>query len=138
MSVSSIHHINFLVKDLYQGIERYQQLLGLGEFTVDDLPGRGVKTARIRLGDTWLVLVQPVDPAGVPGRHLAEHGEGFFLISYAVEDLDTAATAVKSAGSGMTSDQPRQGLENWQVWDIRQQDTFGAQIQFCREAVEKD
>ena len=99
MAVTSIHHINFLVKDLAKGISRYQQLLGLGDFIVDDLPGRGVKTARIALGEQWLVLVQPVDMEAVPGKHLAEHGEGFFLISYAVEDLQQSAAVVAAAGS---------------------------------------
>ena len=135
MSVRAIHHINFLVRDLQQGIERYQALLGLGDFIVDDLPGRGVKTARVRLGQQWLVLVQPVDMQGIPGRHLAAHGEGFFLISYAVDNLAKAAAGVAASGSNMTSATPRQGLENWQVWDIDPADTLGAQIQFCEERV---
>ncbi|MDC3332827.1 VOC family protein [bacterium] len=133
MTVQRIHHINFLVKDLLAGIKCYQQLLGLGEFIIDDLPGRGVKTARIALGEQWLVLVQPVDMNGIPGKHLREHGEGFFLISYHVDDLDSAVERVIDHDSSMTSDAARKGLENWQVWDINSADTFGVQIQLCEE-----
>jgi len=133
MSVSKIHHINFLVKDINEGISRYRDLLGLGEFIVEELPGRGVITARVALGEQWLVLVQPVDVDGIPARHLAEHGEGFFLISFAVDDLQHAADSVVAAGSNMTADKPRQGLEDWQVQDIHIKDTLGVQMQFCRE-----
>ncbi len=133
MAIKKIHHINFLVKDIREGIKRYQALLGLGEFIVDDLPGRGVITARIALGEQWLVLVQPLDSEGVPAQHLAEHGEGFFLISYQVDNLDSARRQVIEAGAEMTSASPRQGLANWQVWDIDSQHSLGAQIQLCDE-----
>ena len=133
MSIKKIHHINFVVSDLTRGMEQYKKLLGVSGFIVDDLPGRGVKTARVKVGEQWLVLVEPVDMDGVPGKHLQEHGEGFFLISYSVDNLKEAAQTVIDNGSEMTSDQPRQGLENWQVWDIRAEDTFGAQIQLCEE-----
>ena len=81
MSIKKIHHINFLVNDINEGIARYRDLLGIDGFILDELPGRGVITARVALGDQWLVLVQPADHDGIAGRHLAQHGEGFFLIS---------------------------------------------------------
>jgi methylmalonyl-CoA/ethylmalonyl-CoA epimerase len=131
--IKTIHHINFIVKDLSTAIGRYKNLLGIDEFIIDDLPDRGVKTARLKLGQVWLVLVQPVDMNGLPGQHLLAHGEGFFLISYAVDKLAVAAEKVVAAGSAMSSPTPRKGLENWQVWDIDINDTLGAQIQLCEE-----
>ncbi len=132
MAIRSIHHVNFLVKDLHEGIRRYRDLLGIEDFIIEDLPGRGVITARVALGEQWLVLVQPVDPTGIPGKHLAEHGEGFFLISYAVDNLQQAANRVIAGGSSMTSADSRRGLDDWQVQDVALNDTFGAQIQFCK------
>ncbi len=133
MRVKKIHHINFLVKDIDAGIRCYQELLGVGEFELEALPQRGVLTARAALGEQWLVLVQPLDADSVPGRHLAEHGEGFFLISYAVDNLEEAANQVKRHGASMTSATSRTGLQNWQVQDIAVDHTMGAQIQFCEE-----
>ena len=133
MAIKKIHHINFIVSNLTAAMQRYKQLLGVDDFIVDDLPGRGVKTARVALGEQWLVLVEPVDMDGIPGRHLQEHGEGFFLISYSVDAIEEAAQQVINNGCQMTSPAPRQGLQNWQVWDIDMEDTFGAQIQFCEE-----
>ncbi len=133
MSTKKIHHINFLVKDIKEGINRYRDLLGIEGFILEELPERGVITARVALGEQWLVLVQPVDPSGIPGRHLAEHGEGFFLISYAVDSLQQAAARVAANGSDMTSPEPRQGLQGWQIQDVNMRDTLGVQVQFCVE-----
>lgn len=133
MPVERIHHINFLVRDIDAGISCYEQILGEGVFLRDDLPGRGVVTARARLGEQWLVLVQPVDPDSIPGRHLAEHGEGFFLLSFAVDDMTTATAQIEENGMAFVGTGERQGLLNWRVRDLSPASTLGAQLQLCQE-----
>ena len=131
--VTGIHHINFLVHDLDQAEQRYRDLLGLGPALRDELAGRQVRTARFKLGDTWLVLVQPLSDEGEPARHLREHGEGFFLISFATEDLDAAISRVQAQGYEFTSDAPRRGLDNWRVIDLEPGSTLGATLQLMEE-----
>ena len=131
--VTGIHHINFLVRDLDEAEQRYRSLLGLGPAIRDELAGRKVKTARFRLGDTWLVLVQPTSEEGEPARHLREHGEGFFLISFGVEDLEDAVKRVHMGGADF-SGPARQGLDDWKIIDIARQHSFGAQLQLTEES----
>ncbi len=128
-----IHHINFLVRDLDAAEARYRELLNLDAAIREPLSGRGVLTARFALGDTWLVLVQPTSEEGAPARHLREHGEGFFLISFGVDDLATAIERVEAAGGRFTSDSPRSGIEDWQIIDIDPALTFGAQLQLAED-----
>lgn len=125
-----IHHINFVVFSLDAAIPTYEALLGIPVTHREDLPARGVRTARFLVGETWIVLVEPVEPDSVAGRHLAEHGEGFFLMSLEVESL---AQSVESLGSGMFDGSVRPGLDNWQVIDLRRDRTFGAQLQLVTE-----
>ena len=127
--LGKVHHINFLVKDLDAAVARYEAWFGIAFEDRERLEGRGVNIARFKAGETWIVLVQPTDPDGIPGRHLAEHGEGFFLISYEVEDLDGAMTRIRQAGGGFTAEQPRAGLEDWQVVDLDPETTLGTTIQ---------
>ncbi len=129
-----VHHINFLVKDLEQAAARYQNVLGVDFTQRDELPDRGVKIARARLGETWIVLVQPVDSQGVPAKHLERHGEGFFLISYQVEDVLMAATKVTAAGVVPENPELRQGLDDWQVLDLPADDLFGVSTQLVQSA----
>jgi methylmalonyl-CoA/ethylmalonyl-CoA epimerase len=132
-AIDRIHHINFLVRDLDAAETRYRDLLGLGPAIRDELPGRKVITARFKLGETWLVLVQPTSDAGEPARYLRERGEGFFLISFGVEDLDAAIQRVEQAGARFTSEEARTGLEGWRIIDIDPADTFGALLQLAED-----
>ena len=132
--LTRVHHINFLVKNLELAVTRYQDILGIALNQRDELPDRGVKTARARLGETWIVLVQPTDSQGVPAKHLEQHGEGFFLISYQVEDVLAAATKVTAAGVVPVNSEPRQGLDDWQVLDLPADDLFGVSTQLVQSA----
>jgi len=130
--ITSIHHINFLVHDLEAAVERYRATLGLAEFKIDTLNQRGVRTARVKLGDTWLILVQPLDPDSVPGKHLSEFGEGFFLLSLATDNLADSLETIEKSGA-KTTGASRQGLDGWQVQDLDKEQFFGAQIQLTEE-----
>ena len=114
--LKSVHHINFLFHDLEAAVARFEAL-GIGPFDRDALPARGALTARAKVGETWIVLVSPTDAASVPGRALAERGEGFFLMSFGVDDLDAAIEQLSNA-EGVVVGPPRPGLENWRVADL--------------------
>ncbi|MBL6695929.1 MAG: VOC family protein [Luminiphilus sp.] len=130
--ITGVHHITLLVRDLEKAVSQWRQQLGIEVVLYDELPGRGVKTARFKTGDVWLVLVQPVAD-GEPRRVLEERGEGLFLLSLGVESLQVATERVVAAGGAMTADQPRPGLENWLVNDVSPDALSGALVQLCEE-----
>lgn len=109
-----IHHINFVVRDLESAIEFYEDVIGLPKFAELDHDIRGSRIARSKVGDTWFVLVCPYDKASIPGRHLERHGEGFFLLSFGVNDLETILARINTANRG----ELRPGILNWKVADI--------------------
>jgi methylmalonyl-CoA/ethylmalonyl-CoA epimerase len=123
-----VHHINLLVRDLDTAVERYRSALAVQDFIFAELPTRGVRTARFKVGQSWIVLVEPVDPDGVPGRHLAEHGEGLFLLSLEVDELTPAIERCDSAGAVVATD-TRKGLEDWEVIDLDPGYFMGAALQ---------
>lgn len=116
--LTSIHHINFVVKDLQASVRSYEKTLGLTGFEYSELPERGVSTARLSLGGVWLVLVSPHNEDSVPGRHLKKHGEGFFLLSFGVNDLEKALAEFAERGTIVSTDIVRQGLLDWRVADL--------------------
>lgn len=132
--IKRVHHINFLVNDLEQAISRYQDLLGVAITRRDELPDRGVKIGRFRLGETWIILVQPTDSQSIPAKHLARHGEGFFLISYQVEDIFEAASRASDAGVVVESAEIRRGLDDWQVLDLPASEFYGVSTQLVQSA----
>jgi len=122
-----IHHLNFIVRDLAAAVPAWEQLLGMPVSSRDHLEGRGVDIARFRLGSAWLVLVQPVRPGTAPARHLEEHGEGFFLVSFGVDSLDAERERL---GEAWFDGPVREGLDDWHIRDLDVARTFGALVQF--------
>jgi methylmalonyl-CoA/ethylmalonyl-CoA epimerase len=123
----SIHHLNFIVRNLEAAIPVWERLLGSPVVRRDELQQRGVVAARFRLGNMWLVLVQPTREDSVPGRFLAAHGEGFFLLSLGVDSL---ADEVNRLGEAAFSGPVREGADGWQVRDVEPALVGGLQLQF--------
>ncbi len=128
-----VHHINFVVHDLDEAVKKYQELFKLNNCEYLDHSHRPVKTARFKLGETWIILLQPLDSESPPGKHLQQHGEGFFLISYEVENLSVAVESIKNKGGSFKDERARAGILNWQVADMDPDSTFGARIQLVEE-----
>lgn len=129
--ISQIHHINFLVSDLDIAVARYRTLFGELTETREDLPRRGVSSARFKIGETWIVLLQPHDMDNVPGRFMQEHGEGFFMISYRTDDVAAESARLDAAGVAVVDDQPREGLADWRVKDLSFAEWFGVNVQLA-------
>ena len=129
----NVHHINFLVADLDKAVERYKDLFGIESVEVEELPDRGVVTARFDVNGVWIVLVQPVDDESEPARVLKEQGEGVFLISFGVDDLEDTRAKLVAKGAIDESATARDGLLNWRVIDLNPDAVFGAPIHLTEE-----
>jgi len=97
--LNSVHHINFIVADLDVAVQAYQSKLGLGSFEYEELPDRGVSTARILIGGVWIILVSPRSKDSLAARYLEAHGEGFFLMSFGVDNLQQAMAELARRGA---------------------------------------
>jgi len=132
--IKRIHHLNFIVRDLEQAAARYSALLGMPPPPIENLPQRGVRLARYKIGETWIILVQPTDNSGEPARYLALHGEGIFLVSGQVDDVRKSASKLAKLGIQAVNDLPRQGLDDWLLIDLDPDDLFGVNFQLVESA----
>ncbi|MBL6704042.1 MAG: hypothetical protein ISQ05_04800 [Pseudomonadales bacterium] len=125
-----IHHINLLVRDLKTAKQAYRDAFNV-EFIDEALPERGVLTSRFSVGESWLVLIEPI-AEGEPMQQLRERGEGLFLLSLGVAQSGQTA----SIGSGMRGkvSKIRKGISDWRVADIQVGDEPRGQLQlaFCQ------
>jgi len=131
-----VHHIDVVVRDLDQAEDRYRRVLGIEPLPRESLHGRGIDLVRFRIGETWLILVQPTDEDGPVAIFLREHGEGFFHMAIEVDDIEGEARALKSRGIRLAQEETRIGIDGWKLIDIELDETLGAMIQLV-EAPEK-
>lgn len=128
-----IHHINFIVRDVDRAVKAYEDHLGIDNFVFEDLSKRGVRTARVALGSSWLVLVAPTRRDSAPARFLEENGEGFLLLSLGVSDLESALEAYDNRHGVCKRTEMRKGLMDWRVADLDTKQDLGVMFHFTEE-----
>jgi methylmalonyl-CoA/ethylmalonyl-CoA epimerase len=111
------------VADLNASIFYFKKLLGQQPI-VETLPERNVKTARFEIGQSLLVLVQPITDEGVVADILADKGEGIFLISFATHSIDKTLQELE-----LSYNEKRKGIDGWPICDISPFEQFGVVLQ---------
>lgn len=134
MNLRRIHHIDYVVRDLSRAIEQYRKIFNVPLENRERLESRGIELARFRLGETWIILVQPVRDDSPVKRFLDEHGEGFFHIAYEVSDVEGVASDLKARGIKLMPDSPRRGVEGWKLVDIAMEETLGVMTQLVESS----
>jgi len=132
-----IHHIDVVVHDLDQAEDRYRRVLGIEPLPRETLPGRGIDLVRFRIGETWLILVQPTRDDSPVAAFLEEHGEGFFHMAIEIDDIEDEARALQSRGVRLTNSTPRIGIDGWKLVDVELEETLGAMIQLIEAPEER-
>jgi methylmalonyl-CoA/ethylmalonyl-CoA epimerase len=132
--IKRLHHINFMFKDLQAAAGKFSTLFDAPVPETEYLTARGVKLVRFRVGDIWVILVQPTDPDGVPGRWLAERGEGVFLVSFEATSIEASLDRLAQAGITALDAEPREGLDGWKITELEMDPFGGVLIQLLESA----
>jgi methylmalonyl-CoA/ethylmalonyl-CoA epimerase len=128
-----VHHIDFVVRDLAEATERFARVFGREPGPPERLESRGIELVRFRIGDVWLILVQPVRQDSPVMKFLEEHGEGFFHIAFKVDDVEAETRRLKELEVQLQNDEPRRGVEGWKLIDVALEETCGVMIQLAEE-----
>jgi len=112
MKLRGIDHICFAVKNLEQARRAYEDGLGLEPAVEYTSEKEAIKVVRYYVGDVALELMEPTRPDSDVGRFLEKRGEGFFLISYRVDDVDEALKELAGKGVDTIDKKPRELMGN--------------------------
>jgi len=129
--LTHIHHVNLLVRDIERAKRQYGAKFNI-DFIDEPLPSRGVITSRFGVGESWIVLVQPI-AEGEPMRQLRERGEGLFLLSLGVAQAEDAVPAHfhdDSHTAGALSE-VRDGISGWRIADFEVAGEPNGQLQLA-------
>ena len=85
--IRRLDHVAVAVADTDVALAYFRDHLGLAVVAVDFPPEVPVKLTYLDLGNTYLQLVEPLDPDHALAAWLATHGEGLHHICFGVDDL---------------------------------------------------
>jgi len=107
MKIERIDHICFAVKDLERTKKIYKDNLGLVPTVEYVAESEYIKVARYYVGEVAVELMESTSPEGEVAKFIKKRGEGVFLISYKVDDLDKALAELKAKGADLIDQEPR-------------------------------
>jgi methylmalonyl-CoA/ethylmalonyl-CoA epimerase len=93
-----IDHVAIAVKDLDAAVRTFTANFGFPTERLGTLPALNIRRAFLTIGDAALELFQPTSDTNPAARHLAERGEGMYLLSLEVDDLAAAARQLEEKG----------------------------------------
>ena len=110
MKAKRIDHVGIVVKDLDSAVATYARNFG---FSADpsrggEVPAMGIKNAFMPVGESDLEFIQPLSGEGPVAQFAAERGEGTFMLSIEVDDIDAAVEHLRGLGARVGN--PANGL----------------------------
>lgn len=96
--VKKIDHLAIAVKDLEAAVQTYTSNFGFPVVRRGENAQLGLLNAFLQVGDAQLELFTPTKPENPATKFLAEQGEGMYVLSLEVDNLDQATQALIAKG----------------------------------------
>ena len=125
MKADKIDHICIAVKNLDQARRIYEETLGFELALEYVAESENIRVARYYLGEVALELMESTSPDGDVARFIRKKGEGVFLISYRVKDVESGLAELKAKGARLIDETPRHLMGNRYAFIMPPGDTCG-------------
>ncbi|SDJ65293.1 methylmalonyl-CoA epimerase [Sediminibacillus albus] len=112
---SKIAHIGIAVHDIEQAIPFYHDLLGLPLEKVEEVPSEQVKVAFLKIGESRIELLEPMNEQSSIHRFLDKKGEGIHHIAFEVDNLEKRLAHLKKQGIDVLNETPVVGAGGSQI-----------------------
>ncbi|MEJ2863610.1 VOC family protein [Actinomycetospora flava] len=132
MQFNGIHGINIAVRDLDQWTKRFEEVFEVESEPVDEsgFAFPGLRGSSFDLGGFHLNLIASDTESTSVGRFLDRRGEGVFLVSVGVQDVDVATRELRNTGLAPLLEEPARGEGHAGVNFTHPRDMAGVQLEF--------
>ncbi|MBW1682969.1 MAG: VOC family protein [Deltaproteobacteria bacterium] len=112
MKAEKVDHICIAVRNLAQAREVYEETLGLELALEYVAESEKIHVARYYIGEVALELMEATGPDSEVAKFIERRGEGVFLISYKVEDVEKGLAELREKGEPTIDKTPRELMGN--------------------------
>ena len=125
--VTNLDHVVVAVSDLEAGVQTWHANFDLPVERIDDAPPLGIRQAILPLGSAFVEVITPLREEGAVATFLKDKGEGMYLVSLEVGDLDGAVAALRE--KGVRVGDPTEGSDAARLAFISPRNTHGVLLQ---------
>lgn len=110
-----IDHIAIATDDIDGALSVYRDIFGLAVANRKVFEELGVEVATLRIGESCIEFVRPLDKDSTVAKFLQERGEGIHHIAFEVEDIEKSIEELKAKGIQVIDNGIRQGIEGKRI-----------------------
>ncbi len=131
--MQKIEHIGIAVASLEESILKYELLLGIKCYKVEEVVSEAVKTAFFLVGESKIELLEGTNEDSVISKFVSTKGEGIHHIAYGVSDIKSEMQRLRAEGFRVLNEEPKVGADNKWVCFVHPKDTKGVLTELCQE-----
>ncbi|HVN63775.1 MAG TPA: methylmalonyl-CoA epimerase [Candidatus Binataceae bacterium] len=129
--LKKIHHVGVVVPDLEAGLKFWRDTLGLHFTKSATIAEQGVKAALLKVGESEIELLEPLDRNNGVGKFLAKRGGGLHHVCFETEDVAHELEAARSKGIQLIDQKPRHGLAGM-ICFLHPKATHGVLVEYAQ------
>lgn len=126
--IKKIAHVAIATRSIAVMSEFYKTL-GLEIDAIETVRDQKVKVAMMRVGDSMLELVEPLEDDSAISKSIDKRGEGLHHISLEVDDIRGHLETLKSKNIRLIDEEPREGADDCWIAFIHPDSTGGVLIE---------
>jgi methylmalonyl-CoA/ethylmalonyl-CoA epimerase len=107
--LKKLSHVSIAVENVDEAVKFYRDVLGLDVSRTVTLDDRQLKIAFIKIGETEIELLEPLNQDNTVRRYLDRWGPGLHHICFEVDDIGISMETLKARGAEFTDSEPRPG-----------------------------
>lgn len=131
--MNKIEHIGIAVKNLEASNELFASLLGTNHYKIEEVLSEGVTTSFFKAGPNKIELLEATNPNSPIAKFIKKKGEGIHHIAFAVTDIYSEITRLKSEGFLVLNDTPKKGADNKLVVFLHPKSSNGVLVELCQD-----
>ena len=131
--MNKIEHIGIAVKNLEASNKLFARLLGTNHYKIEEVLSEGVTTSFFKAGPNKIELLEATNSDSSIAKFIEKKGEGIHHIAFAVTDIYSEITRLKSKGFIVLNDTPKKGADNKLVVFLHPKSSNGVLVELCQE-----
>ena len=131
--MNKIEHIGIAVKNLEASNELFASVLGTNHYKIEEVLSEGVTTSFFKAGPNKIELLEATNSDSSIAKFIEKKGEGIHHIAFAVTDIYSEITRLKSEGFIVLNDTPKKGADNKLVVFLHPKSSNGVLVELCQE-----
>lgn len=106
--IKKLRLVSIAVPELDAALEFFRDALGLQVDSNIEDPHHALKRVHLKVGETALALLQPIEDESPVGRFLQERGSALYHLGFEVEDIELTMRTLLARGAELLDREPRE------------------------------